>query len=862
MNFKDNLSKLKPVIIILLLFSVVFVLRAEAYNISGVPDESKDFYKDDTGLPYFSEMDSYYNYRLTENFIENGIIGDTTKNGEAWDLHSYYPPGREVAYPPLIIYLTAAFYYLANIFATVPLTVVAFWTGSLIASLCVIPAYFLVRKISNDYGGIVAGILVATAPTYFSHTFAGFFDTDMFTILLPLLVIWFLVESILAPNLKKQVIFGVLSALSLLLFSLAWVGYIFYLVLVVIFVIAYFLISRYIIKINQKAISEYPDKLKWFLDQKELVSLATLLIVGVFMVGIFNGFSSIINSLLELAGATQIQTLVQSTAYPNIYVSVSELQVPSFITLAGGVGGVLLPNQASMVGGVGGLLVFLCGIGGLVTLILKMRMNSSSRSAKKSKKKLPKSKRKNRYSENKEEVPVKKDTVALSPQQVLKIKRESLLYLVLLSIWVLMTAYASTKGFRFVAEFSVPIALSAGIFVGYAVEYIRDNLTSSSTLALVAFIAGALIAFPLGLNAIIILVIGLILGGVVYLVKKPNLRATIVMILVLLAVISAPIAGAYVIASSVVPGTDDGMFNSMEWINNNTSENTVITSWWDFGHLFAAVAERPVTFDGGSQNSPRAYWVGKAMLTSNETLSAGIFKMLATSGDDAYLTLDNYTNDSGKSAEILTQTLGVDRESALEIMTTEYNLTVEQSRDVLQYSHPENPSPSVFVASADMLGKSGWWAYFGSWDFNKNEGTRSSYFPAMATSQPQQVNNTTVIQTLNTMAGDTMVGVIVQESADEVNATIAVGENETFQAINPHKLIIIQGNQILKNEIVDSESELSLVVIGEKGSYTTIIMDKALEDSMFTKLFLMGGFNQTSFEFIHQEPGVVLWRPV
>ena len=111
-------------------------------------------------------------------------------------------------------------------------------------------------------------------------------------------------------------------------------------------------------------------------------------------------------------------------------------------------------------------------------------------------------------------------------------------------------------------------------------------------------------------------------------------------------------------------------YNSLEWIKNNTSNNTVITSWWDYGHLFTAVADRPVTFDGSSQNSPRAYWVGKALLTSNETLSAGILRMLASSGDTAPLTLDNYTKSSGKSAEILNSILGVDKQAALSIMTT------------------------------------------------------------------------------------------------------------------------------------------------------------------------------------------------
>ena len=40
-------------------------------------------------------------------------------------------------------------------------------------------------------------------------------------------------------------------------------------------------------------------------------------------------------------------------------------------------------------------------------------------------------------------------------------------------------------------------------------------------------------------------------------------------------------------------------------------------------------------FDGGSQNTPRAYWVFKAFATDNETLSAGIMRMLSSSGDDS-----------------------------------------------------------------------------------------------------------------------------------------------------------------------------------------------------------------------------------
>lgn len=871
MNSKEILSKLKPLIIIILLFSVVFFLRAEAYNISGVPNDTQSFYKDSSGLPYFSEMDSYYNYRLTLNYIQKGMMGDTKINGTDWDLHSYFPPGRAVDYPPLIVYITALFYYIANLVGDVPLMNIAFWTGAIIGSLCVIPAYLLVRKVTNDYGGIAAGILVATAPTYFAHTYAGFFDTDMFNVLLPLLVIWFFILSIQSNNIKYRTLFAVLSVLSLGVFSLAWVGYIFYLAMLVTFVIAYLLIAKYVVKLEVlKSPKTYPNLLQWFIDQKEIFSLSIILILGFIFVGIFNGFSSIGNSISGLFGATQIQALVQSTAYPNVYISVSELQVPSLISTTNGISSVMLPGQTSVVGGVGGLIAFLAGIGGICTLIWKMNILSSNKT-KKSGRKPRKSERKvkgkiktNERKPQTKDIPEQNETPKWSKTQMLQIKRDHLLYVVLFSVWLLLTGYAVTKGFRFVSTFSVPICLSAGIFVGFAVVYIKENLKTGSTLALLAFIAAALTIYPFGISTIVTLGIGILAALIIVLVKKPKVQTYTVMVLVLLAVIAPSIAGANSLSNSVVPGTDDAMYNSMQWAKSNTTNETVVISWWDFGHFFTATADRPVTFDGGSQNSPRAYWVGKAMLTNNESLSAGIFRMLASSGDQAYLTLDNYTNNSGKSAEILNQTLGLSKDSAKTVMTTKYKLTSQQADTILNYTHPAKPRPYVFVASSDLLGKAGWWSYFGNWDFEKGNSTGYNYYPAVASSKPQTVNGSNISQTVNTMVGNQIVGVIVNETNNQTNATIVIGEanGTSYQSIAPHKLFIVNGNQIVKNEIVDSNSTLSLIAIGEKGQYTTILMDKQLEDAMFTKLFLMGGFNQTTFQPTHQEQGVLLWTPI
>jgi len=842
MDIQGLLERLKPFLIIVLLFSVVFYIRAEASNIGGVPADAKKFYEDADGLPYFSEMDSYYNYRLTMNYLTKGIMGDTLVDGKPYDLHSYYPPGRPVDYPPLIVYVTSAAYRVLNFFGDFSLKEVAFWMGAFIGSLCVIPAYLFVRRITNDYGGFAAALIVGLVPTYVAHTYAGFFDTDMFNFVLPLFVFWFFTEGMLASSMRGKVGYALAAAVSILVFSAAWVGYIFYLAVLIVFVAAYLVISRYIL--GEKPEGEFEGKLDWLIHQRELFPLLILLIAGGVLIGVFGGFSSLAGAVGGLIGATQIQATAQTTAYPNVYVSVSELQVPEFITT--GAGNIFLPGQNTIVGGVGGLLVFIIGVLGVGALVWKYRQpevvveESENR---------PRAGKKSKF--------MRKKRAAVASEEM---RHRYLLYAVLMAVWLIMSGYAVTKGSRFIPTFAMPLGLSAGIFTGFLVEYLRVRFTTTSSLALIVFVAAVAMVMPFGVSVAVKLLAGVLAAGFIYSVKKPEIRAPFMMVLVVLAAVAPSVSGAHSITTSVAPGTDDGMWNSMQWVKKNTSRDTVVMSWWDFGHLFAVAADRPVTFDGGSQNTPRAYWIGKALTTSNETLSRGILTMLSTSGDLAYETLDNYTDDSGKTAEILTATLGLPREEARAVMTGRYGLSDTEADSVLRYSHPAKPKPFVLVLSSDMLGNAPWWTYFGTWDFKKKTGSRYGYYPSQASSKPQVVNNTTVIQTVNTMVDqNNVLGTIIEKKANTTNATIAVGNNMTVQKINPHKLTIIEGDLLVKNEVVDSDAQLSLIVIGSGNQYTTIIMNRELEDSVFTKLFLLGGFNQTSFKFLHQEPGVLLW---
>jgi len=800
MGAKNILLKLKPIVIVILIFALAFSLRAEASDISGVPDQMKSYFQEDNGLPYFSEMDSYYNYRLTENFVEHGYLGDTIINGTNWDLHSYFPPGKSAEYPPLIAWITALFYYVANLFGNYSLLQVSFWTPAIVASLCVIPAFFFIRDLTNDYGGIAAAIMVGLSTFYFSHTFAGFFDTDMFNMILPLLVVWFFSFSITATERKKKILYAVYASISLLVFSLAWSGWWYILYLLVGVTIVYMLISKYILEKEESVLSwkNYDTKKEWFLDQPILLPLILLLVISFVTIFLFWGMEMFAFLSQPFSSITLLSTTQHASSYPNVFVSVGELQVPTI---------------SAVVTDVGGVVPFLLGIGGILALYWGLKpKKTTAKKVKKVKKTKTRKTRKQRTRKSRKQVEEPKKVVEEQKgyRSLLKPElRDNLMYyVVLFTLWLIGTAYLLTNGIRFVESFSLPLLLCAGILVGIIADYLKTQI------------------------------------------KTPSYHV-IAMVLVLILAAYGPVSLAYSTANNVIPGTDDSMVDSLTWINNNTSNDSVITSWWDYGHLFAVKADRGVTFDGGSQNNARAYWVGKALYTSDEALSAGILKMLSSSGDEGYNTLEAYTNDTSKTVEIMDKILVVDKDEAENIMVSQYGLTPEQAKNVSQYTNPTNATPSLFVTSIDMVAKAGWWSYFGSWNFTSENSTNHVYSMA-------QANATTEGNSLNITGQN---NVTIQFTDSNVTGGLIMDN----KVVPPHRIMLVINGTPVVDTIVNNDSAFSVMAVYEDNNMITVAMTRDLENSMFTRLFFLQGQGLTHFKLATKNPdtgipSVMVWN--
>ena len=886
MNRETILTITKSAIIILILLAVVFALKVPAADLNAISDDYKDYYTDSSGLPYFSEMDSYYNLRLTEDYVDHGFVGDEQINGSDWDMHRYAPTGNKINYELGIVKVTSFLHDLANKYlGDYSVKEVAFWTGAIISTFAVIPAYIFSRRLTNEYGAIVATLIIVLAPNYFSHTFPGFFDTDMFYYIWSLFFILFFVESIRAKKIVYKVLFAILSIIAIGLFSQSWTGYIFYIGVMGIFAIVY-LLACYYFNVGEDNQSDYPSKLQWFIHQIDLKSIVILGVVGFVGIAIFQGLDGVLGLFGNLFGLLSLQSASRTIAgFPNVLVSVAEMQIPAM--LGSGMISMFLANTNGVINGLGGILVFFAGLTVLATFglrLLKLRgdrtpVTSSSSKPHKSQRVASAKKLDDELKSGFNLGSFNLDSI----HDLLSDKRLTVLYGTLFIVWVVLTALAVTRGSRFITTIVLPFGLLAGIFVGIAMDYIKNKVHDDRILLAIIIAAAIFIAIPLvtvniylGIAALILIVAA---GAASIYLLKSNAKSSksipikkyIAVIAVILALITPCVCGAYQTSEGVVPGTSDPMWNAMEWVNETQPENTVLTSWWDFGYLFEQAADRQVTFDGGSQSGERAFWLGQAMTTSDLNLSAGIFRMLDTTGDQAVDYLVNITNDTGKSTDILIDILPKSSADAEKTLQSKYHLTGAQAKELLTYTHPKDPRPVIFVASADMLQKAGWWTYFGAWDFENQSSKNYNYHIPTDTVdvKPGQTGKLALLDS----QGMTVNAVIERGSGN--NTTTAHTEavytetgkqimvNDTpYNPLNISHIIVVEDNRIMKNESVGDvkDANYTLLLMGNNDTYTPILMSNELVDSMFTRLYLYGGAGQDIFEQVHSESGVLLYK--
>ncbi|MBI4896706.1 MAG: hypothetical protein HY832_04130 [Candidatus Aenigmarchaeota archaeon] len=250
-------------------------------------------------------------------------------------------------------------------------------------------------------------------------------------------------------------------------------------------------------------------------------------------------------------------------------------------------------------------------------------------------------------------------------------------------------------------------------------------------------------------------------------------------------------------------------WESMLWIKNNTPECTTVATYWDPGHFIAAIAQRAVVFDGASQN------------------------------DQIYYTYDgeNYTVYTRPNENTTTHARIQDISTAL------FTGNETQAMELLKKYRKPGCNDMYFIASNDLIFKSGWWSYFSTWTPEKH-GTQYGYQIMQRVSAQQVPSQNAVAYSFADSNNPDQV-IVVFDKQGELRATFQQGNS--FLTIKDIFYVDATGQGLITSA-PDAQVNGMVYVLGNNNA--VIYMPPELEQSLFTKMFFFNGAGLKNFEFI------------
>lgn len=521
---------------------------------------------------------------------------------------------------------------------------------------------------------------------------------------------------------------------------------------------------------------------------KLLINAGLIILTTGIFVSIFAGFNAFIRGPIEPLGFTIIKNAAHENLWPNVYTTVAELNALD-------IRGVFEKFGAD---------ILLICLSGAVFLLLKS---------------------------------VK--------------KKEHMIYSLFLVVWFLATAYATTKGIRFLMLVVPPLAILFGSAFGIVFNFCNIYLKKE-------------FKAPLWVSFVGVMIVGLFF-------------------------LSLLVRSSFAASQSDLPIMNDAWWNILITIKEQSKQDAIITSWWDFGHQFKFVADRAVTFDGASQNTPIAHWIGRVLVTDDEKEAVGILRMLACGSNTAFEELNKKINNTPKTIDILYSILKLKKEDANQVLSKQ----IDNPDEILQYTHC-GPAENFFITSDDMIGKAPVWAHFGLWDFKRAAAwieakklkrddaikwaEEQGYSEEEADKLYRDLQSITSEDSANEWispwpAYDTgsFVNCEIKSDGTYCSNGLRVKSNETFIEFNgahvvPYSLIYFNNEKnITTKRFINSNIAFSAVLIPTREGYASFYTWPQLANSMFTKLYFMEGHGLKYFKkvvSIKQPIGgeIYLWK--
>lgn len=267
--------------------------------------------------PYLRNIDSYNFYKEMEEITENdGVLPET-------DTLKLAPNGTKRG-QNFYAYVGAYSYMFFRIFMPdMQLWEYLIWFPALLASLMAIPVYFIAKMLYDRKAGIFAASMIVFDTAIIARTLGGDPDNDAMVLIMPLIIMALYIFSYkISESAEKMTLkialFSFLTGITLVAWRYTWGGYWF----VIWLITGFFLLNiffRYLKKRNFKIL--------WQENRIPIISyvivVLTFLILAIPVFGLDIIKTTIIGPF-EFPGIK-----AEGGTFPNVYVSVAELQNPA-----------------------------------------------------------------------------------------------------------------------------------------------------------------------------------------------------------------------------------------------------------------------------------------------------------------------------------------------------------------------------------------------------------------------------------------------------------------------------------------------------------------------------------------------------
>ena len=262
------------------------------------------------------------------------------------------------------------------------------------------------------------------------------------------------------------------------------------------------------------------------------------------------------------------------------------------------------------------------------------------------------------------------------------------------------------------------------------------------------------------------------------------------------------------------PKVHSFLVKDMDWIKHNTPKNSVIWTWWDYGYAFQLYARRATIHDGGSQASPKTYLVAKSFAVSSPEQGWRVISFTANYGLTG---LANLLKEGKRASAIVEDMLAGNFDKPLK-------------------------TPIYVVFTDDLISKFGWVHYFGSYDFNKKEGT----FGQIVSPQDCKMIAPNVIQCAD----------LDNAILDLTNGIINI-KNGTI----PIKDFYFHDGKELKAQQFFENGYVVELVRTQEGKFGLFLLLPQQADTLFNRMFILRQYDQRYFELVYDNfPISVIYR--